>query len=184
MSEFAAPQPGSSGLPDFRTEDASLNGEPGKQKLFRILLSLVLFGAGLAAGFGWYSFRNSEDVRPIERKLLLEILITDKNCDSGIDSGWFDGAFLANESGKKIQTLTGAVFDFECSKDSEILSVYYIVKPTDSWIYRIVLFNTQDMSRDAVLKSTTVVKGREGTGIPEFDVFISTDCSGKERLCE
>ena len=110
-------------MPDLPTENADLKSEPGKRKLFVISLSLALFAVGAAAGFGWYSNKNSEVVRPIERKLMLEIFVTDKNCDSGINSDWFDGAFLANESGKKIQTLTGAVFEFECSKDSDILNV-------------------------------------------------------------
>ena len=184
MSELAPPQPGSSGLPNLPTENADLKSEPGKRKLFVILLSFVLFFAGTATGFGWYSYRNNEVVRPIERKLRLTIYVRDENCDSGINSDWFKRAFLANESGKKIQTLGSATFDLECSKLDELRREYYIVNPTDSWIYRIVLFNTQEMLSQEVLQSTTVVIGDDTIGLPEITVFVSADCSGTERLCE
>jgi len=161
-----------------------MTNSPGQRKLlgaFLVSLSLV---SGTAAGILWHSFRSGEVVRPIERKLEFQLLIEDKDCDSGISRDWFDGAHLVNESGEKIQSLTNIFLDIECDKDSDILRVRFVVEPTKSPIYRLVLFTSADKSDDRVLKLTEVLSGNILGANAELGAIASADCSSEERLCD
>jgi len=159
-----------------------MSNNSGKQMWVSVFLCVVALAVGVSSGILWYSFRNGEVVRPIERKLIFELLIDDKNCDSGISRDWFDGAYLVNESREKIQTLTNVSFDLDCSKDSEILRVSFVIEPTTSPNYRLVLFKTQEKSRDHILELAEVVTG-DDFGFTNLLDVISADCSIKERLC-
>ena len=146
---------------------------------FLISLSLV---SGIGSGFFWHSYRSGEVVRPIERNVLFELLIDDKNCDSGISRDWFDGAYLINESKEKIQSLTNIFLDLNCSEDSEIMKVTFVVKPTISPVYRLVLFQNREKTMDDILTVTEVVTG-DSTGIPSLLEVISADCAIGQHLC-
>ena len=161
-----------------------MNDQTNKQVWVSVVYCIVALIVGIATGIGWYSFRNGEVVRPIERKLELSLSIEDKDCDSGISRDWFDGARLVNESGEKIQSLTNIFVDFECSKDSNLLGVAFVIEPTKSPIYRLVLFTSADMADDRVLKLTEVITGSVSGSNARLGTSISADCSTQERLCD